>query len=371
MEIEKTNGGRLASLDALRGFDMFWIMGGDHLVYVVAALCGYPAFEKTFGHVAWEGLQFMDTVFPTFLFMAGVSFPFSLAGSLKRGLSRGQVARRALRRGITLMLLGIVYWGFLKRLDFATFRIPSVLAYIGFGWMVAAWIYLYVRSVAGRIAVAVLILTAVTLFFGLVPAPDAAADAVRFSAQWHFGCWLDRTVLGPHALTPLFDNEGFAGLMPTVVSAMLGMFAGDIVRHGGIAATGRKALHLLGCAALCAGLGFALSAFYPIVKNLWSPSFVLVVGGYSFALFALFYWIIDVRGCIRWSFFFRVIGMNSITIYLAQRFVGFRGAAEFFLGGLAGLLPAALGQLLLAAGYIAVCWLFLLFLYRKNVFLKI
>ncbi len=376
------------SLDALRGFDMLWIMGGEGLVLAIATLCGCPDFYGKFDHVPWAGLQFMDTVFPTFLFMAGVSFPFSCAKSMERGLSRGQIASRALRRGITLMLLGIVYWGFLKRLDFATFRIPSVLGYIGFGWMVAAWIFLFVRNVKVRIAIAVGILAAVTLFFGFVPAPDAATVALPdwdwvqdrgpFSPAGNFGCWLDRTVLGPHALVrvcadkhALFDNEGFAGLLPTVVTAMLGMFAGEIVRLGGLRPTGRKVLLLLIAAAICLASGLALSTFCPIVKNLWSPSFVLVVGSYSFAMFALFYWIIDVRRLTKWSFFFRVIGMNSITIYMAQRFISFGAIASFFIGGFAGLLPTAWGKLVLEIGYIAACWLFLLFLYRKNVFLKV
>ena len=364
-------GNRLMSLDALRGFDMLWIMGGEELICTIAALFGFAEFGKSFGHVPWEGLQFMDTVFPTFLFMAGASFPFSAAKSLERGMTRGQIALRALRRGLTLILLGFVYWGFLKRLDFATCRIPSVLGYIGFGWMVAAWIYLYVRNVKARLSIAVGILAAVTLVFGFIPAPDAAADAVKFSPEWHLGCWLDRTILGAHSLTPKFDNEGFGGLIPTIVTAMLGMFAGEIVRKGGAQATGRKALALLGSAALCLVSGLALSTFYPIVKNLWSPSFVLVVGSYSFAMFALFYWIVDVKGFSRWSFFFRVIGMNSITIYMAQQFVGFSSASKFFLGGVAGLLPDLWGRLVLELGYIAACWLFLLFLYRKNVFLKV
>ena len=362
---------RLQSLDAFRGYDMFWIMGGEELVLAIAALLGYPNFIKSFGHVPWEGLQFMDTVFPTFLFMAGASFPFSAAKSLERGMTRGQVARRARRRGITLMLLGIVYWGFLKRLDFATCRIPSVLGYIGFGWMCAAWIYLYVKNNWTRLGVMLGILAAVTLFFGFVPAPDAPATAVKFSPEWHFGCWLDRTILGPHSLGKMFDNEGFGGLFCTIGTAMLGMFAGEIVRRGGNEATGRKALQLLGCAAACLVSGLALSLFYPIVKNLWSPSFVLTVGSYSFAMFALFYWIVDVKKLRKWSFFFQVIGMNSITIYMAQQIVNFNGVSKFFLGGLAGLLSPEWGRLVLCIGYIAACWLFLLFLSRKNVFLKV
>lgn len=362
---------RLKSLDAFRGFDMFWIMGGEELICILAALCGCPDFRKSFDHVAWEGLQFMDTVFPTFLFMAGVSFPFSAAKSLERGLTRKQIALRALRRGLTLMVLGVIYGGFLRTLDFAHFRIPSVLGYIGFGWMVAAWIYLYVRNTKARLGIALLILTLVSLIFGFIPAPDAPATAVKFSPEWHLGCWLDRTILGPHSLSPQFDNEGFGGLFCTIVTAMLGMFAGEIVRAGGAKATGQKTLKLILSAVLCLVSGLALSTFYPIVKNLWSPSFVLVVGSYSFAMFALFYWIVDVKGWSKWSFFFQVIGMNSITIYLARCFVGFDTTSRFVLGGFAKMLPTEWGNLVLALGYIATCWLFLYFLHRKNVYLKV
>ena len=99
MDGNSVKGNRLMSLDALRGFDMLWIMGGEELICTIAALFGFAEFGKSFGHVPWEGLQFMDTVFPTFLFMAGASFPFSAAKSLERGMTRGQIALRALRRG--------------------------------------------------------------------------------------------------------------------------------------------------------------------------------------------------------------------------------------------------------------------------------
>ena len=365
---EKRCFGRLASLDALRGFDMLFIMGGEALVCAIAALCGDPAFGRKFGHVPWHGLQFMDTVFPLFLFMAGVSFPFSAAKSRERGLTDGRIALKALRRGLTLVVLGFVCSGLFK-LEFATLRAWSVLGRIGLAWMAAAWLYLLFRPRV-RVILAVVILAAVTLFTIYVPAPGAAGHG-PFTPQGNFGCWLDRTLTAGHTYQKLFDPEGFAGILPAIVTAMLGMFAGEIVRRDGGVATGRKALELLACGAGCALAGWGLSYAFPINKALWSPSFALVVGGYSFAMFALFYWIVDVRGYRRWAYFFTVIGVNSITIYMAQRIVRFNDVNNFFLLGLSKQLPAGWGRLLLCVGYIAVCWLFLWFLHRKNVHLKV
>ncbi|MCQ2388183.1 MAG: DUF5009 domain-containing protein [Kiritimatiellae bacterium] len=377
------NGKRLASLDAVRGFDMLFIMGGEGLVCAVAALFGFPEFGKTFGHVPWHGLHFMDLVFPTFLFLAGASFPFSAAASAARGLSRGKVALRALRRGLTLFALGVVYGGLLANFNFSDFRVWSVLGRIGLAWMFAAWIYLYVRDARARIGVTAGLLAATTLVTLFVLAPGAPAGADPFSPEWNLGCWLDRTLTAGHtypwagsgvkewAGRKLFDPEGFAGLVPAIATALLGMFAGDLVRRGDGAATNRKTGQLFLYALVCALAGWALSFVFPVNKALWSPSFALVVGGISCAAFATFYWLVDVKGWTKWSFFFRVIGMNSITIYLAQTVIGFGHARDFLFKGLAGCFPASVGAVVMQLGYIATCWAFLYFLYRKNVFLKV
>ena len=361
--------GRLASLDALRGFDMLFIMGGEGLVYAVAKALGHPEFKASFGHVEWHGLQFMDGIFPLFLFMAGVSFPFSCAKSRERGLGDRTIALRALKRGIILVLLGLVCNRILD-FDFAHLRVWSVLGRIGVAWMIAAWLYLLL-GVKARLGVAVGILAAVTIGTLLLIAPGASMPVDPFSPEGNFGCWLDRTLTGGHIYRPLYDPEGFAGFFPAIVTAMLGMFAGEIVRRGGTAATGRKALELLCVGILCFAAGLALSAVFPVNKKLWSPSFVLVLGGISFALLSLFYWIIDVRGWRRWSLFFTVIGMNSITIYMAQRIVNFNNASSYFFKGAASLFPEAWVPVVFQVGYIAVCWLFLYFLHRQRFYMKV
>ena len=360
---------RLASLDALRGFDMLFIMGGEGLVCAVATALGHPEFKASFGHVDWHGLQFMDVIFPLFLFMAGVSFPFSCAKSREKGLGDGKIALKSLKRGIVLVLLGLVCNKILQ-FDFAHLRAWSVLGRIGVAWMIASWLYL-VLGARARLGVAVGILAAVTLGTYLITAPGAPSPVDPFSPEGNFGCWLDRTLTGGHTYRPLYDPEGCAGFFPAIVTAMLGMFAGEIVRRGGTVATGRKALELLASGAICLVAGLALSLLFPINKKLWSPSFVLVVGGISFALLSLFYWIIDVRGWRKWSFFFTVIGMNSITIFMAQRVIGFHVARDFLFGGLASLAPAAWRGVAVHVAYIAVCWIFLYLLHRKRVYLKV
>lgn len=360
---------RLASLDALRGFDMLFIMGGEGLLCAIASALGFTGFAAAFGHAEWHGLHFMDIVFPLFLFMAGVSFPFSCAKSRERGMGDGRIALKSLKRGFILVFLGLCCGGLLK-LDFASLRGWSVLGRIGVAWMIASWIYLCC-GVKTRIAIAIATLAIVTFGTILITAPGAIAPVDPFSAEGNLGCWLDRTLTAGHTYRPLFDPEGFAGFLPSIVTAMLGMFAGEIVRRGGSAADVVKALGLASVGCACIAGGIALSFVFPINKALWSPSFTLVAGGISFLAFAAFYWIVDVLGWRRWTFFFTVIGMNSITIYMAQRVIGFRVARDFLFGGLASLFPEAWGAVVLQLGYIAVCWLFLYFLHRKGVYLKV
>ena len=368
-------GKRLKSLDALRGADMLLIMGLSPLMAALcrALGCGGSWFERQFHHAEWNGLFIQDTIFPLFLFLAGVSFPFSCAKSADLGLSRGSVARRALRRALLLFLLGLVYNDVLK-LGLSNVVWGSVLARIGIAWFFAALVYLYL-PVKARVALAVAVLLGYWVAMVAFVAPDYPA-ALPLSPEGNISGWLDRTILPGKLTVPgLYSNQGVLSTLPAVVTALIGMFVGDYVRRSGDTG-GRKAAMLLAGAVCLAAAGLVVAYGFgawsmPINKKLWSTSFTLVVGGYSVALFALFYWVIDVKGFQKWTFFFRVIGINSITIYMARKIIPFRDISLFFLGGAASLLPAAWAEVLVMAGSLAVCWLFLLFLYRKNVFLKI
>ena len=374
-------GKRLASLDVLRGCDMLLITGLSVLIGKICVAAGWGGdcwLAQQVRHVEWNGLALQDTIFPLFLFIAGVAWPFSCAKQVSRGDGRGRIALRCLKRAVILLALGVVYTGFLG--DFSKYRFTTVLARIGFAWMFAAWLYLFC-GVRTRIAVAVTLLVGYWAFSVLIGAPDHPG-ASPLSPEGCFTGWLDRTympgiILGPKGADgkTLMDNQSVLGIFPATVTAMLGTFAGGYIRSSS-GTGGRKTAVMLIAAAglLVAGLivafGFG-SWSMPINKKLWSSSFALVVGAYSVAMLAVFYWLIDVKGIWRHHLFFRVIGMNSITIYLAQQIIPFRKVAENLFGGVASFLPAAWGGVLLGVGYIAVCWLFLYFLYRKNVFLRV
>ena len=153
---------------------------------------------------------------------------------------------------------------------------------------------------------------------------------------------------------------------------MLGIFTGEFVRIPEEKISGkRKSLYMAGAAAALLATGLLWSLVFPLNKMLWSSSFVLVVGAYSVGMFALFYYIIDVRKWQKWTKFFAVIGMNSITIYMAQKIISFSSINKFFFGGIAEKLPPQWADVLLDFGFVAISWLFLYFLYQKKTFLKI
>lgn len=364
---------RLLSLDALRGFDMLFIMGFAGLVVALCKLCpgGFAEWlTAQMGHADWNGFFHHDTIFPLFLFIAGISFPFSLDKQRSRGYSERRIWGKVVRRGVTLVVLGFVYNG-LFDLHFATLRLPSVLGRIGLAWMFAAMLYL-TCGIRTRAAIAAALLVVYGLVLQFVPAPDAAG-AGPLTFEGNIVGYIDRCIMPAHLLGGEgFDPEGLLSTLPAIVTAMLGMFTGEFVRRPEAQVSGkRKAAYMAAGAVVLLVLALCLDPFQPINKKLWTPAFVFAAGAYSLGMFALFYYLIDVRQWRRWTLFFQVIGMNSITIYMAQRFIRFDYTAKFFLGGLADACPPEVGAVILSAGYVAACWLLLWFLHRQKIYLKV
>ena len=362
---------RLLSLDALRGFDMLFIMGLAGLIVNIAALmpdCAVAAwFAQQMRHVAWDGFAHHDTIFPLFLFIAGVSFPFSLQKQQDGGMSNSQIVAKILKRAAILILLGVLYNGFFK-MQFETLRFPSVLGRIGTAWAIAALLTLYLKPKA-RAIICAIILVGYSLLL-TIPAPDAV-DVEVWSKGGNIAGYIDRILMPNHILwRNVMDPEGIVSHLPAIVTAMLGIFTGEYLLKGSHSGS-RKAATLAICAVVMLGAALLWNTIQPINKTLWTSAFVLAAGSYSLGMLALFYYIIDVRGYSRWCYFLKVVGVNSITIYLAQRFIKFGDISRYFFGGLASYLPEGYGAVLISIGYIAACWLLLYFLDRKGVYLKV
>lgn len=363
---------RLLSLDTLRGFDMLFIMGFAGLVVTFCRL--FPGdtsdfFIRMMQHPEWHGFSHHDTIFPLFLFIAGLSYPFSLQKQRSLGASRFDLYRKIVRRGLLLILFGLIYNG-LFRFEWPM-RTASVLGRIGLAWAFAAILYLNFRT-RTRIGIVAAILLGYWALLALVPAPDAPQGADIYSMEGTIVGYVDRLLLPGRLLSKIFDPEGWLSTLPAVATAMLGMLTGEFIRQPDSRFSGnRKALYMALAAVAFTLVGMLWDLSFPINKKLWTSSFVCVVAGYSLGMFALFYWLIDVRGYRSWTLPFQVIGLNSITIYMAQRIVDFRGIATFFFGGIASKTPEAVAPVIISIGYLLVSWLFLYFLYKKKIFLKI
>ena len=385
---------RLMSLDALRGADMLCIMGGGALVIALCELLGFGrdcwlATQMT--HVAWHGFRHHDTIFPLFLFLAGVSWPFSYASQRAKGRTTAQILLKMGFRVAALVFFGL--WGArLFGFDFAHLRWDSVLAHIAIGWAGAALLYMFVKSFWARLGIAAALLVGHYLILRGFTAPDAAAllastDAEvakkvasyaaygtdNFSFTGNIAGWIDRKFVEiiPGTLHEgIFDPDGILGKMTGLVTASMGIFAGELLRRKDVTGN-RKALVLLGAGVLTLVLTLAGQPFCPVNKKIWTSTFVLAAGSYSFFMLALFYWIVDVRQWRRWTFFFRVIGMNSITVYMMMRFMGFRRIGDYFLCGVASLGNAPWHNVVGALGQILVAWIVLWYFYRKNTFLRV
>jgi len=363
----ESSGARVLSIDALRGFDMFWIIGGGAIFESLVHVWKHPITETIatqLTHVEWEGFRFEDLIFPLFVFLVGAVLPFSIVRRKEQGHSSAQLHWHVVRRAATLFLLGLIYNGLLE-FDWPDVRIPGVLQRIAICYFFAALIVLHTRWRTQAILVVVVLLAywAVTM---LVPVPGGKAGDLTME-----GClssYIDQRLIPGELYYKYGDNEGVISTFPAVCTALLGALVGQWLRSDRTGSVKAAGLALAGIAFVVVGWLWGL--VFPIIKILWTSSYVLFAGGWSLLLLALFYWIIDVKGYRRWSFPFVVIGTNAITIYFMQSFVNFEEISRFFFGGLSrhcdGLAP-----LILPAGAFGASWLFLWFLYRHKIFFKV
>lgn len=361
--------GRLMSLDALRGFDMIWILGAGGIVVQLAKLSD-SSIMKILGsqmqHKAWDGFAFEDLIFPMFVFIAGVSMVFSLTKQLEtRG--RSGAIRRLLSRAILLFLLGVFYSGGLTK-GFADVRLLGVLQRIALASLFAGLAFCFLRT-RGLLVLTVGLLAGYWALLTFVPMPGL--ESPSFAEGKNLTNYLDAQYLPGRKYNGDHDPEGLLSTFPAVASCLLGVLAGLLLKNEKIRPA-IKVVSLLVAGVLGVGLGFAWGLQFPVIKKIWTSSFVLVAGGYSAILLGLFYLVLDIWQWRRWASPFVWIGTNAILLYMLGNIVSFRGLAERLVGGdVRTSLFAQYGPL--ASSIVAVLLVLAVarFFYVRQIFLRV
>jgi len=359
---------RLMSLDALRGFDMFWIIGGESVAHAAAKLTGWAWLawlSAELVHPEWHGFTFYDLIFPLFLFMAGVSMPFSFEKRLGRGDTLGQLHRHVIVRGLVLVLLGWIYAGILK-FDWENMRYPSVLGRIGLAYLFAGLIVLH-TELRGRLIWIAGLLVGYWAALKFTPVPEFGAGDLEPGHT--LTDYIDRSLIPGRLYKGVRDPEGLLGTIPAIGTALAGVVTGQLLKNPRYTGYVKTAI-MAAAGVACLALAWLWNLDFPINKNLWSSSFVLHCAGWSLLFLALFYLVIDVWKLRWWTLPFVVIGSNSILIYMAQRVIDFKYTTHFFFDGLLGL-TGEYQPLLWAVALLTVKWLFLYLMYRKRIFLRV
>jgi predicted acyltransferase len=361
---------RLLSLDGLRGFDMLWIIGGQFMIHGLARVWPdrfWTGLSAQFEHVRWQGFHAFDVIWALFMFMVGVSMTFSLAKRKRMHESHGAIYGHAIKRAVLLFILGMIAQGNLLQFSLSTFHpFYSVLHGIAAGYLIATIVTLNFKAKGQAITTAIF-LVGYWILLLTIPVPGVGRGVL--TPYGNAATYIDHLVLGRFSYVPLGqENTWFLSYLGFASSVLLGVLAGEVL----LSARSKKVkcLMLYGYGAGLLVLGLIWSLWFPIIKLLWTSTFVLVAGGISCLLMATFYLVIDVLGYRKWVFPFTVIGMNALAVYMATELYDFRKIGDIFVGG---LLPRVgrWDEVLSAAASLTILWLILYWMYRTRTFVKL
>jgi len=390
-EVEAVPKWRLTSLDALRGFSMFWIIGSgalydslkliaerggeeikDFAILAKSGLAGFLANQLE--HRRWEGFVFYDLIFPLFIFIIGVSIVFSLQKMLARVGKRAAYIR-IFKRFAILFLLGVVYdEGMAKLYEYTDSGMVNyteldenvlcgVLQRLALCYLFTSLLFIHLR-LRGLVAVFLAIMIGYWALCSFVPAPDEPAYSLE--KNHNISHWIDKQI-PPYYGT---DPEGFVSTFPAVCSCLLGVFTAFLIQNKSVPEQ-KKVLYMFATGVAMILLGYLWSYQFPIIKRLWTSTYVLVAGGYSLVLLAMFYQIIDIWHVRKWSMPLIWIGANPLTIYMATNIIDFEALADRFVGGPLRESLGIYGPLLNTIVSIGLCLWLVRFLYKREIFLRV
>lgn len=367
--LQPTSPRRLLSLDALRGFDMFLIIGGTHLLVTFIEAFNITSLgwlARQMEHIPWHGLSFEDVIFPLFLYMVGISLGFSTSSSLKKGMSKNDIYWKAFKRMLILSVLGIIYKNKPLHFDWDQIRYVSVLGRLGVTGFIATLIIMntnlkgYIYWIAG-------LLVAYWAAMMFIPVPGYGAG--NLTVEGNLAGYIDRIIVPGRLKDGNFDELGYFEHIPSIGLVLMGVITSHILRMNKSDYQKVAILSIAGAVSII--LGVLWSLHFPINKHLWSSSFILTTGGISFLFMALFYMVIDVWNYKKWSIPFMIIGVNSIFIYLASSLINFSYTANALFNGFFQMVGEDGQAFLLAFTVLGLEFLLLYFLYKKKIFFKV
>ena len=360
-------GERVASIDALRGFDMFWIMGGEIIFKSLDPIFHSPATQflsTQLEHVEWLGFRFYDIIMPLFVMLAGISMPFSISRRLGKNHSKSALWPHIIKRFILLWIIGMAVQGNLLTYDLAQFKFYSnTLQSIAIGYLIASVFILYI-NVRGQVLATIGLMLTYWIAMAVIPVPGIGAGS--YTPHENLALFIDKAVLGKFQ-----DGTTYSWILSSLnfgATVMLGVFAGYILKSG---VTGKHKVVLL----LGFGVGFLLLGklwhpFHPIIKHIWTGSFVLFSGGIIYLLMAVFYLVIDVWKFQKGSKFFIIIGTNSIIAYTGWHLFNFGYVAAIFTNGLKDRTGDWFALIHSTLAFL-IAFLILRHMYRYKIFIKV
>lgn len=371
---------RLESLDVLRGFDLFMLVGLETAIHQLASAVDTPSFHSfiwCFTHVDWEGFSPWDLVMPLFMFMSGITIPFALS-RYKHTNNQTSVYRRILKRVILLWIFGMMCQGNLLGLDpNRIYFYSNTLQAIAMGYLIASLLYLHTRIRTQIIVAAGLLLG----FWGAMEWITVQGyGGGNYTPDGNLAEWIDREVLGRfrdgasmmNGEVVFADWYRYTWILSSLnfgVTVLTGTFAGYILKDKEWMPK-RKLTYLLAIGAAMVAIGWIWGIWHPVIKKLWTSSMTLVSSGYCFLLMALFYYLIDYKGWKKYSGWLKVYGMNSIVAYMLTMCVNFSCIGHSLLHGLQPYMGEYY-SVVLTLSNVGIIYFILWELYKRKIFLRV
>lgn len=371
---------RLESLDILRGFDLFMLVGLEMAMHHLSVAIDTPTFHSfmwCFTHVDWEGFSTWDLVMPLFMFMSGITIPFALS-RYKDAKDKSLIYKRIFKRVVLLWIFGMMCQGNLLELNPERIYLYSnTLQSIAMGYLISSLLFLHTR-IRTQIITAIMLLL---VYWGAMEFITVNGyGGGNYTPEGNLAEWIDRELLGRfrdgasvvNGEVVFPDWYRYTWILSSLnfgVTVLTGTFAGYILKNKEWMPQ-KKLTYLLIISLSMVAIGWIGGIWHPVIKKLWTSSMVLVSSGYCFLLMALFYYIIDYKGWRKYTNWLKVYGMNSIVAYMLTMCVNFSCIGHSLFHGLEPYMGAYY-QVLITLSNVAIVYFILWCLYKKQLFLRV